>query len=231
MLCLDAAMYLWVPQGKTLAFRIGLGCMLGMPLIMAGSQGAALGRMRPVRSKQRGPITFLAIRPILTGDMLDAKYRMITRNVIQIWLVTLAITGTVVLVKGQAGDVAEILRSFLQLYPGWRGWAILGLAIGLAPVLTWKLLTDSLVGGAHGPALACRRGRPAERLPPHDPDRCRRLVRNAPRPHRTPRADLDLDGGDPRDREVYPGVVAFRIALDRGLLQVRSILRILASGR
>ena len=118
--------------------------MLGMPLIMAGSQGASLGRMRPIRSKQRGPITFLAVRPILTGDMIDAKYRMITRNVIQIWLVTLAITGTVVLVKGQADDVAEILRSFFRLYPGWRGWTILGLAIGLAPVFTWKLLTDSL---------------------------------------------------------------------------------------
>ena len=34
-----AAMYLWVPQGKLLAFRIALGCMLGMPLIMAGSVG------------------------------------------------------------------------------------------------------------------------------------------------------------------------------------------------
>jgi hypothetical protein len=150
LLCLDAAMYVWVPQGKTLAFRIGLGCMLGTPLIMAGSQGAALGRMRPIRSRQRGPITFLAIRPILTGDMLDAKYRMITRCVIQIWLMTLAITTTVVLVKGQAGDVLEILRSFLQLYPGWRGWTILGLAIALAPVFTWKMLTDSLAAGLTG---------------------------------------------------------------------------------
>lgn len=99
VLCLVGAMYLFVPQGKTLAFRIGLGCMLGMPLMMAGSQGGSLGRMRPIWSKQRGPITILAIRPILTGDMVDAKYRMVTRNVVQIWLVTLAMTGALVLVK------------------------------------------------------------------------------------------------------------------------------------
>ena len=139
-----AAMYLWVPQGKTLAFRIGLGSMLGMPLIMAGSQGASLGRMRPIWSRQRGAITFLSVRPILTGDMVDAKYRLVTRNVVQIWLITLAVSGTLVLVKGQVHDVLEVAGNFFHLYPGWRGWAILGLVIGLTPIVTWKLLTDSL---------------------------------------------------------------------------------------
>ena len=164
LLCLDAAMYLWVPQGKTLAFRIGLGCMLGMPLIMAGSQGAALGRMRPIRSRQRGPITFLAIRPILTGDMLDAKYRMITRNVIQIWLMTLAITGAVVLVKGQAHDVAgdpavvpSTLSGVERMDHSWPDDRVdAGLHLETADGQSRR--------GAHGPALACRRSPSSSRL-------------------------------------------------------------------
>jgi hypothetical protein len=142
--CNVALMYLWVPPGKTLAFQIWLASILGMPLVMAGSQGASLGRMRPVWSKNKGPITFMATRPILTGELVDAKYRMVTRNVMQIWLMTLLITAAFVLIKGQAHEVAELLRSFLQRYPGWRGWTILGLSIGLAPVFTWKLMTDSL---------------------------------------------------------------------------------------
>ena len=40
--------------------------------------------------------------------------------------------------------MAALLRSFLRLYPGWRGWTVLGLAIVLAPIFTWKMLTDSL---------------------------------------------------------------------------------------
>ena len=43
---------------------------------MASTQGASLGRMYPVWSKQRGFMSFLAVRPILTGEMITAKYRM-----------------------------------------------------------------------------------------------------------------------------------------------------------
>jgi hypothetical protein len=152
LLFLVAGMYFSVPQGKSLAFRIGLGSILAMPFIMAGSQGAALGRMRPPWSKQRGFITFLAVRPITTGEMLDAKYRLAARSAVHCWLLTLAISTILVLVKGQTEDVAEILRSFLRLYPGWRGITALVLVVLLAPVYIWKLYTDSLV-----PALTGRR--------------------------------------------------------------------------
>ncbi|MGC8643121.1 MAG: hypothetical protein ACP5XB_24950 [Isosphaeraceae bacterium] len=143
-------MYLFVPPGKSLAFQIALGSMLGMPLILAGSQGAGLGWMRPPWSTQRGFITFQAMRPVLTGDMLDAKYRMIVRNVVQIWMIDLAMTGTLVLIKQQTGEVADLFRLFMGVYPGWHGLAILGLIVVLLPVFTWKLLKDSLVPGLTG---------------------------------------------------------------------------------
>lgn len=143
-------MYLFVPPGKTLAFQIALGSMLAMPLVLGGSQGGSLGRMGPVWSKQQWVITFQAVRPILTGDMLDAKYRMIARNVAELWIIDLVITGTLVLIKGQTGEVASLFRLFMGVYPGWRGLAILGLVVVLIPVLTWKLLADSLVAGLTG---------------------------------------------------------------------------------
>jgi hypothetical protein len=150
VLCSIFLMYLPVPKGKTLATYIALGSMLGMPFLMSNSSGATLGRMRPGWSRQRGFITFQAMRPILTGDMIDAKYRMIARSVAEIWLIDLAMTAALVLVKGLTGDVALLFRSFMAAYPGGRWAAILGLVVVLAPVLTWKQLTDSLVPGLTG---------------------------------------------------------------------------------
>jgi hypothetical protein len=147
-----SGMYLFVPKGKTLAFRIALGSILAMPFLMGGSQGASLGRMRPVWSRQRGFITFLAVRPITTGEMLEAKYRIAARSVVQIWVLTLATATVVVLVKGQVEDVSDLLKSFLWLWPDSRGVAVLALAIVLAPLYLWKLFTDNLV-----PALTGRR--------------------------------------------------------------------------
>jgi hypothetical protein len=63
---------------------------------------------------------------------------------------TVGTATALVLVKGQASDVAELLRSFLQAHPGWRGWTALGLVIVLVPIYTWKLLTDSLAAALTG---------------------------------------------------------------------------------
>ena len=97
-------------------------------------------------------MSFLAVRPILTGEMITAKYRMTARCVLHIWFLVLVMTGSWLLLKGYAGDMAELSRFFFGAYPGWRGRAILALAIVLVPVFTWKLLTDSLV-----PVLTGRR--------------------------------------------------------------------------
>jgi hypothetical protein len=140
-----ALMQLFVSPEKTLAFRIGLGSMLSMPFVMAGSMGSVLGRVRPLWAKYRRLMTFLAVRPMTTGELVEAKYRLATRVAVQTWLVTVATVAAVILIKGQGNNVAEILRGFLGLYPGWRGATILVLAILFAPVYIWKLLTDSLV--------------------------------------------------------------------------------------
>jgi len=166
----------------------------------------------------------------LTGDILDSKYRMLTRSVIQIWLMTLVITGIVVLIRGQVHDVLEIFRSFLRLYPGYKGWGIFGLAVGLVPVFTWKLLTDSMAPGLTGrrwisdgfvlvtafiPMLLISAGVWYGTHP-------NLIARDVPIVFWTAAVVLIV-------KCVVAGV-AFRVALDRGLMHRHSIVRILACG-
>src|SRR5208337_3312951 len=136
--------------GNKVTFFITLGCLVVTAFLMASFQGASLGRMYPVWSRQRGFMSFLAVRPILTGEMITAKYRMAARCVLQIWFLVLVLTSSWLLLKGYAGDMADFLRIFFGAYPGWRGATILALAAVLAPIITWKLLTDNLVPGLTG---------------------------------------------------------------------------------
>jgi len=136
--------------GNKVTFWITLGSMVGTPFLMAGMQGVSLGRMYPLWSKQRGFMSFLAVRPILTGEMITAKYRLAAQCILQIWFLVLVLTGSWLLLKGYAGDLAEFFRMFFGAYPGWRGPTILGLAVVLAPIITWKLFTDNLVPGLTG---------------------------------------------------------------------------------
>ncbi len=131
--------------GNKVTFFITLGCLVGTPFLMASFQGASLGRMYPIWFRQRGFMSFLAVRPILTDEMITAKYRMAARCVLHIWVLVLVMTGSWLLFKGYAGDMAELSRLFFRAYPGWRGPTILGLATMLVPVITWKQLTDNLV--------------------------------------------------------------------------------------
>jgi len=131
--------------GNKATFFITLVSLVVTPFLMASMLGSDLGRMHPLRSKQRGLMSFLAVRPILTGEMIAAKYRVAALCVLHIWFLVLAMTGSWLLLKGYAGDMAEFSRSFFRAYPGWRGSTILGLATMLVPIITWKQATDNLV--------------------------------------------------------------------------------------
>jgi len=136
--------------GNKVTFSISLGCLAGTPFMMASQLGAALGRMYPPWTKQRGFMSFLAVRPILTGEMITAKYRMAARCVLHIWLLVVALISSWLWLKGYAADMADFFRLFFGVYPGWRGTTILVLAAVLVPIITWKLLTDNLVPGLTG---------------------------------------------------------------------------------
>ena len=136
--------------GNKVTFSITLGCLVGTPFMMAYQSGSTLGRMHPPWSKQRGFMSSLAARPILTGEMITAKYRMAAHCVLQIWCLALLMIGSWLLLKGYSSDLADYSRIFFRAYPGWRGPAILTLGALLTPIITLKLLTDHLVPGLTG---------------------------------------------------------------------------------
>ncbi len=146
-LLMTFSLAIWSPAraGNKVTFGITLACLAGAPLFMVGSMGVELGRMHPIRVKRQASLTFLAVRPIRTGAMITSKYRVAAHCVLQVWLLSLVLTGCWVVLKGYTADMAELFETFFRYYPGVKGWAILGLASVLGPVLSWKLLTDSLV--------------------------------------------------------------------------------------
>ncbi len=133
-------------------FPILLAATLGMPLVMAGTQGPAVAQMQPFWVRHRGLMTFLGTRPMRTGDLLAAKFRMVWRSVLLMWVLVLAATGLMVLAAGHRRDIVELGRAFFARYPVERGALILVLGTAMAPVLAWKQLTDAFV-----PVLTGRR--------------------------------------------------------------------------
>ena len=134
--------------GNKFTFLVNLCSLLGTPIFMLNMFGSNLGRMQPVQpawAKRRNPMTFLATRPILTGDFITAVYRLAARCVLHVLLLSLALTTSWVFLKGYTADMAWLVRLFFSAYPGWKGGAILLLSIALVPVMSWKLLTDNLV--------------------------------------------------------------------------------------
>ena len=131
--------------GNKFTFLVNLCSLLGTPVFMLNMFGSNLGRMQPAWVKKRNVMTFLATRPILTGDFITAIYRLAARCVLHVLLLSLALTTSWLFLKGYTGDMAWLVRLFFSAYPGWKGGTILVLSIALVPVMSWKLLTDNLV--------------------------------------------------------------------------------------
>ena len=132
------------PEWLVLIFTI-----LPIVLVMTiAATGTAFGMFRPFWSHERGvaqPATFIAIRPMATARLVAAKFRMAAASVIFNW--TLAVVGTIcwLLVSDNRDNAAVLARDFLSRYPGGRGFAVIALTSILLPVLSWRLLTGSLV--------------------------------------------------------------------------------------
>lgn len=131
--------------GNKFTFLVNLCSLLGTPIFMLNMFGSNLGRMQPAWVKKRNPMTFLATRPIVTGDFITAIYRLAARCVLHVLLLSLALTTSWLFLKGYTADMAWLIRLFFSAYPGWKGGAIIALSIALVPVMSWKLLTDNLV--------------------------------------------------------------------------------------
>jgi hypothetical protein len=153
LIVLFVATKLWFgPQTESYQVPLTLGVFLGMPAVVAGSASTIYGRLRPVGVDDRRFVTFLAIRPLNSGNLVAAKFRMALVSALLSWAI--AVTGTVfwIFASQETASVAALARDFFERYPGGRGVTTLILAGVLMPALIWRLLTDWLA-----PSLTGRR--------------------------------------------------------------------------
>jgi hypothetical protein len=121
-----------------------LGTFLGIPVIFAAALGTGLGRLRPFWINSWGFITFIAVRPMTSGALVTAKFRMAMASVLLTWAITLVLTSVWFVASGDVFRVSEWVTVFLRTHSGGQGVAILGLGAILLPALTWKYLTGGV---------------------------------------------------------------------------------------
>lgn len=121
-----------------------------IPMLVAGSVGLNLARMGPIWDKAGASIAFAATRPMTSGGLVAAKFRMAARSTLLSLALVAAATAALLAVAGDAHTLMGSGRSFLARHPGWEAAAILAAAAVTLPALTWRQLTDSLVPGLTG---------------------------------------------------------------------------------
>ncbi len=114
--------------------------------------GTSFGRFRPFWSRSRGFNTGMAVRPMSSGRLVAAKFRMSAASVLWNWALAVAGTTFWIVVSGNVDNATIMARDVFNRYPGGRGFAIIALACILLPALSWRLLTGALV-----PVLTGRR--------------------------------------------------------------------------
>jgi len=130
-------------RADSFLFPFTLSTVFCLPVASAGALGGGLGQFRPfgVNLRKRF-ITFVAIRPLNTGALVAAKFRMALLSVLLTWAVVVVEATLWIVVSGNNTNAWGLTRQFLQRYPGGRGIAILALGVVLLPAVTWKFLTD-----------------------------------------------------------------------------------------
>jgi hypothetical protein len=134
-----------------IVFLILLTVLILMPVIMAGSMGLGMGLMAPMFGvNSRRSLAFVAIRPMTSGGLVAAKFRMAIASVLITWAVV-AVVGTLwMVIAGNALGLAAVARAFFQPFANPKGLALIVLAAVLLPALTWKLLTGGFACSLSG---------------------------------------------------------------------------------
>ena len=117
-----------------------------IPVMCCGTSSTTLGSLRrsAFGERSRAFITFLATRPVTTGALVAAKFRMAARSVLLMYAI--AVVEGALFLWVVAADYAEFEKIdlwplFLHSFPGWRAAAVVLLGAVTVPALTWGVLT------------------------------------------------------------------------------------------
>jgi hypothetical protein len=130
-----------------------LTLLILMPVFMAGGGGGGIGRLAPMfAGNSRRFLAFVAIRPMTSGRVVSAKFRMAFASVLLSWAVAACFPVIWVVIAGNTLGLVSLTRALFQPYANARGLALIVLAAVLLPAFSWKLLT-----GGFAPSLTGRR--------------------------------------------------------------------------
>ena len=97
-----------------------VGLLLGLPVVLAGAVGPGLGRFKPIWIKDRGVITFVAIRPLTSGQIVFAKFLMAARSALLTWVISLVLVLLWILLSGNLDRAMKLARDFWTCTPATR---------------------------------------------------------------------------------------------------------------
>jgi hypothetical protein len=129
---------------------LGLAAFLGMPLILASCAQVAVGRFTPAWVKRPEFMTFVATRPMRSGDLVSAKLRTVARSVLLTWLIVLPFVGFWIFASGNVATFRRLLGNYTAQHGVAQTIAGLALALVFLPASTWKLATDGLATSLSG---------------------------------------------------------------------------------
>jgi len=120
------------------------------PMLLAISVGVRFGRFEPSWSRGESSIGFAVVRPLTTQSLVVAKFRCALASVLLTWLIVVIMVAAAVILSGGWSDAVDLARVAASRYHRGGAWLLAGLALVLAPALTWKCLTDGLPFGLCG---------------------------------------------------------------------------------
>jgi len=127
-----------------------VGLWLGLPVVLAGAVGPGLAKFKPFWIKNHGVMTFVAIRPLTSGQIVFAKFLMAARSALLTWVISLSLSLSWILISGDFEGVMTLARNHFGAYSGGRAIAIVALGSVVLLTLTWKQMTDGFAAGLTG---------------------------------------------------------------------------------
>ena len=127
------------------------GLAAASPILLAPTVGVKSGRFEPFWRSSERSIGFAATRPMTTQSLVVAKFRNAWTSVLVTWTVVAVLVVGAIVVSGGRSRAVELARTAAGHYDGRSVWLMVGLALIVAPTLTWNSLTSGL------PASLCGR--------------------------------------------------------------------------
>ena len=127
-----------------------LGASVGMTLYTAACSGTVFAAMKPFWAVRSRADAFVMTRPVTSGALVTAKFRVAWRSTLLTWAILVVGVGLWIIIAGAGQDALELWRNNLGQLPAGRAALVVALAAIVLPGVTWTLATQMLAAGLTG---------------------------------------------------------------------------------